>query len=88
MDAAEDLKKDRQKGSFNPLIAYCEREDYADFRTGMLTSTLAEAAAAFEWLPIVEHTEILRNILYSGIWLHYDMLTAGERKEQQKHGSV
>jgi len=88
MDAAEDLDKDTKKGSFNPLIAYQSREDYAAFRADLLTSTLAEAAACFERLPIVEHAEILRHILYSGIWLHYDRLTAAERKEQEKHGSV
>ena len=88
MDAAEDLKKDHKKGSFNPLIPHQVREDYAAFREDLLTSTLAEAAACFERLPIVDNCEILRNILYSGIWLHYDRLTAAERKEQEQHGSV
>ena len=82
MDAAEDLDKDKKKGSFNPLIAYQSREDYADFRADLLTSTLAEAAACFERLPIVEHAEILRHILYSGIWMRFEQAT--ERRKAKK----
>ena len=36
----------------------------------MLLSAAADASAAFERLPLDEHISILRNVLYSGIWLH------------------
>lgn len=31
----------------------------------------ADAAQAFERLPIVKDVDILRNIMYSGIWIKY-----------------
>lgn len=30
------------------------------------------ARAAFEALPVLQDIELLRNILYSGVWLRYD----------------
>ena len=34
---------------------------------------LARAAAAFRRLPCVEDVDLLENILYSGIWLKYNV---------------
>ena len=34
---------------------------------------LAQAAAAFRRLPCVEDADLLENILYSGIWLKYNV---------------
>lgn len=44
----------------------------------ILELTAADCAAAFERLPIVDDVEILRNILYSGMW------TAFYKKEEQE----
>jgi hypothetical protein len=33
---------------------------------------LSDCTAAFETLPIVENVDILRNILYSGIWCKFE----------------
>lgn len=40
----------------------------------ILTMMLAEASRAFERLPILENVEILRNILYSGVWCRYNQM--------------
>ena len=32
---------------------------------------IGECTDAFERLPLVENVEILRNILYSGVWVRY-----------------
>ena len=37
-----------------------------------LTMLIGECAAVFELLPIVQDADIMRNILYSGVWLRYD----------------
>ncbi len=75
MDAYEDVKKDMQNGCYNPFIFYYkERDDFDAFAKDILTMMVTNAAAAFERLPIVDNTEILRNILYAGVWNKYYLL--------------
>ena len=38
----------------------------------LLRMLLGECSAAFEALPVLQDVELLRNILYSGVWLRYD----------------
>jgi hypothetical protein len=44
-----------------------------------LTGVVAEAAQAFEVLPLLRDADILRNILYAGVWMRY-------RQKQAKPG--
>lgn len=92
MDAAEDVEKDRKRGSYN-LFADCGDIWGTDRETQireMLRDMMTEAARAFERLPILENAEILRNILYSGVWCRYAAVRSArlgkkqEKKEQSK----
>ncbi|MCR5295999.1 MAG: DUF5685 family protein [Clostridiales bacterium] len=91
MDAWEDLEADRKKGRFNPLEAYASREDYDDFVRATLEMMIADAAQAFELLPLEKDLDILRNVIYSGVWQRYILKlnkNAGkqeERKEETGH---
>jgi ATP-dependent Clp protease ATP-binding subunit ClpB len=38
---------------------------------GMLQMMMAECSKEFEYLPILENAEVLRNILYAGVWTVY-----------------
>ncbi len=38
----------------------------------LLTMLLGECSTAFEALPVLQDVELLRNILYSGVWLRYE----------------
>lgn len=80
MDAYEDLPKDRKKGGYNPMILICDQPDYNQRVEEMMKDTLGECALILERLPLVEHLDILRNVLYSGIWSKYDQLNKGEKK--------
>lgn len=80
MDAYEDLPHDRKKGSYNPMILIADQPDYEGRVMEMLKNTLGECALILERLPLVEHLELLRNILYSGIWSRYERLKKGEQK--------
>ncbi len=76
IDALEDAERDRRKGSYNLFSDYVPiwgtpRE--AQIRD-MLMDMMTEAARAFERLPVLEHAEIIRNILYSGVWCKYAAL--------------
>lgn len=74
MDAYHDVKDDIKKGCYNPLIAIHEKEDFEDSCKEMLEMMMAEAAKEFEKLPCVKDVEILRNIIYAGVWKKYDKL--------------
>ena len=68
LDAVIDLPEDRRHGRYNPLRALPQDADlYA-----LLRMLLGECATAFEALPVLQDVELLRNILYSGVWLRYD----------------
>ena len=75
-------KQDQKKGNYNPL-AYVQmesKEEYETFCRSTLTCLMAECAKSFERMPILQHAEILRNILYSGVWTKYEYLKLKEKK--------
>ena len=72
MDAYEDLEHDRKKDSYNPFRFHEKEENFEENSRQMLTMMMAECARAFERLPIVKEVDILRNILYSGIWTKFE----------------
>lgn len=43
---------------------------------------LAECTSQFEKLPCIEDAEILRNILYAGVWTKYDKKRSEKNKEE------
>lgn len=81
MDAYEDLPGDLKKGRYNPLRTLAAQPGYEAACHRMLTALMAQCAAAFERLPILQDADILRNILYSGVWVRYNAL-------QQKRGGA
>ena len=86
MDAYEDMEKDRKNRNFNPLLKLekeIRRESFEDFIYTYLMSQAAEGAKIFERLPILMHAEILRNILYSGIWSRYDIFRAKQKRKSK-----
>lgn len=74
IDAYEDLEKDLKNGSYNPLRVMSKEADYEDRMYQILMMMMADATTAFEKLPLVYEVEILRNILYAGVWCKYDKL--------------
>ena len=73
LDAWDDLERDKRKGSYNPLRRISDEPDYEDQMREIFELLLAQAAAAFRRLPCVEDADLLENILYSGIWLKYNV---------------
>ena len=71
MDAYEDLEEDLQKDCYNPLRKLSQREDYEEEIKRILCMMIAECCAEFEKLPCLLDVDILRNILYDGVWNHY-----------------
>ena len=86
MDAYEDYDADMQKGVYNPLILQMKErdEDMDTFIRLLLTSMMSECAKSFERLPILLHADILRNVLYSGVWSKYEFLQLKKKKAEEK----
>ena len=82
MDAYDDVKKDIEQGSYNALIPLCEEPDFDVKCRDMMNFVLAECSNQFEKLPCVEDVEILRNILYAGVWTKYDKKQLEKNKEE------
>ena len=81
MDAYDDLEKDLKKGNYNPFSEKMYNTDSFDFFVKeILTIMAAECAKEFEKLPLLKDIDILRNILYSGIWTKYEMVRAKRSK--------
>lgn len=85
MDAYEDLEEDREKGRYNVLIARYDQDPnhFADTMRMILEQMMADCTDAFERLPILQHRDILRNILYSGVWTRFEWIT-DKRKEKTR----
>ena len=83
MDAYEDIETDLKKGTYNPLKDIYQQKDFEEQAEQVLLMMMAECSKAYERLPIVENTQILRNILYSGVWFRYDQVKQ-KRKEQKE----
>ena len=72
LDAYDDLEKDVEKKNYNMLIPYMKQPDFDNYVGNLLNSIMAECARYFERLPIINDVEILRNIIYSGVWTRFD----------------
>lgn len=98
MDAYDDVAKDEKAKCYNPFLRNsCAKEknelpawhpvwgepDFDDKCMNMLRMMMAECAKAFELLPILWYEEILRNILYSGVWTRYSAIRK-ERTDKQE----
>ena len=81
MDAVLDLEGDRAAGRYNPVAAYATGKTEDDLRY-TLTMLIGECAAVFERLPVVRDADIMRNILYSGVWLRYNAEMARRHGEE------
>ena len=80
MDAYDDLKKDVKSGSFNPLKPLMEQQNFEELCMQSMKMMMADCADAFERLPILKDADLIRNILYSGVWSKYGWIQAQKEK--------
>lgn len=72
LDAYDDIEKDLENNSYNALRSIYKEEGFDEKCREMMTYVLAECTSRFERLPCVEDIDILRNILYVGVWEKFD----------------
>ena len=61
-----------------------QNEDFDDFVNQILTMMISECASEFEELPIIEDVDILRNILYSGVWAKFQSIRNKRKQVEEK----
>lgn len=79
MDAFDDYKEDKEKGCFNPFEKIGDEKDFYEKIEAILLKEIELAAMAFEKLPCLLYSDIIRNILYAGVWNKFD-----KSKEEQQ----
>ncbi len=83
MDACVDLEKDRKRGRYNPLF-YKGKEDLTEEdKRLILKMLLGECTRLFEMLPLLQDVDIMRNILYSGVWQQYALALKKNKEDAQ-----
>ncbi len=85
MDAWEDMEKDQKKGNYNIFLLRKEKcpEYYAEDAEAMLVNMMSQCSGIFERLPILYRADILRNILYSGVWCRYCLIQERRKKASE-----
>ena len=84
LDAYEDIEEDIKSGSYNPFKGIYANEDFEQQVLNLLLMMIGECTDDFERLPLVENVEILRNILYSGVWVRFGKTKAKNQKKNRK----
>lgn len=87
LDAYEDIEKDLATGDYNPFAGIYGKEGFDDQVLNLLLLMIGECTDAFERLPLVENVEILRNILYSGVWVRFGKTKSKRIEKEGKAGN-
>jgi len=66
MDAVNDLRGDIKHERYNPLVSLTNT-DFAP----TLTLLIGECTKEYETLPLERNISLMRNILFSGVWMKY-----------------
>lgn len=82
MDACIDYPEDEKKNRPNPLRALGSGQRDRDGDTQLLSMLMADAAEAFERLPLEQDLGLIRNIIYAGAWQKYNLTY--EKRERKK----
>ncbi len=84
MDAWDDLSRDRKHHRFNPLYRYENTENLEEFVRAVLEMMLGDATAFFEMLPLKKDLDLMRNVLYSGVWQCFEAMQVRREKGRKR----
>ncbi len=83
MDACVDLEKDIKHSKYNPLAYKAEEGLTEEGKRLILKMLLGECTHNFEMLPLLQDVDIMRNILYSGVWQQYALAIKKNKEDAQ-----
>ena len=78
------MEDDVKKGNYNPFAKDYIIKGFDDRIKNMLLLMMAETCREFEKLPIIKYTDILRNILYSGVWVRFEAVHKQRKESGEK----
>ena len=82
LDAYDDVEKDVKSGNYNPFSEKYKMKGFDGQVQQLLIMMMAQTCREFEKLPIIQYADILRNILYSGVWCRFEAI----RKQRKEAG--
>lgn len=77
LDAVIDLKKDLKRESYNPLTSMPSMNHQE-----ILELLMADCTKVFNRLEQIRDDNLIKNILYSGVWTKYEIAQAKEKKNK------
>ncbi|MDO4518674.1 MAG: DUF5685 family protein [Eubacteriales bacterium] len=83
LDAFDDIEEDLKNKSYNPFYELYKDSDFESKTRQILIMMMSECCSAFEMMPIIEYTDILRNILYSGVWVRFEEICKKRNEKQE-----
>ena len=84
LDAYDDVEEDVKNEDYNPFAQKYTMEGFEEEVRRILLMMMAETCREFEKLPIIKYGDILRNILYSGVWCRFEEVSKKRRGEREK----
>ncbi|MBR1860258.1 MAG: hypothetical protein IJ796_00120 [Lachnospiraceae bacterium] len=85
LDAYDDIESDIKKNRFNPLKDRYGKPGFDDEIREILAMMMSQCCRQFEMLPVIDNVEILRNILYSGVWGKFEKTLSDRNKKRQQN---
>lgn len=84
MDAWEDMEKDQKKGNYNIFLDLKKShpDTFGEEAETVLVDMMTQCSRVFERLPVIYRADILRNILYSGVWCKYRAIEEQRKKKK------
>ena len=73
-----------KNGNYNPFAEKYIMKGFDEQVRQLLIMMMAQTCREFEKLPIIKYTDILRNILYSGVWCRFEMIARKRREAGEK----
>lgn len=80
LDACIDRDKDIKNKKYNPLIKY-SKSDFDE----ILNFLMSDCMDKYKKLEIEQNKELIENILFSGVWLKYNIAKIKEEKRKKKN---
>lgn len=82
LDAYDDVEKDIKNNSYNPLKLLYGTETFDTDCSNILLRMMTDCSSEFEKLPCLVDIEILRNILYEGVWTKFNKIHDDRKKKE------
>lgn len=86
LDAFDDYEKDLLSGSYNVLAQFQDAQDRQERVKEALMMMIAECAQCIEFLPLLQDGGILKNIIYSGVWVRWNTILQRQKEGEKENG--